>query len=66
MIFKRIMQIWACAVKLFENVQNLLAFSHSIVIQNIQISKFDKLVNTVDYFVKLNFIQKKKKFFKFK
>lgn len=31
--FKRIMQIWACAVKLFENVQNLLAFSHSIVNQ---------------------------------
>ena len=31
--FKRIMQIWACAVKLFENVQNLLAFSHSMVNQ---------------------------------
>ena len=35
--FKRIMQIWACAVKLFENVQNLLAFSHSIVNQKIHL-----------------------------
>ena len=29
--FKCYMRIWACAVKLFENVQNLLAFSHSTV-----------------------------------
>ena len=31
--FKCYMQIWACAVKLFENVQNLLAFGHSMVNQ---------------------------------
>ena len=29
--FKCYMRIWAFAVKLFENVQNLLAFSHSTV-----------------------------------
>ena len=52
--FKRIMQIWACAVKWFENVQKL----------SIKNSNFK--INTVDYFVNINFkiqIQIRKQFY---
>ena len=53
--FKRIMQIWACAVMLFENVQKFIGLL-PLNCQSKFISKIiDELVNTVDYFVNLNF-----------